>query len=65
MWLIIAIAIFYSLVWFAYELRHSIELVPHLEINKDGLVEIEGERFEIDETLLVNDTNLIHFKKPN
>jgi hypothetical protein len=65
MWLIITIAFVGVLLFFVCELSRAIELVPHLEINKDGLVEIEGERFEIDETLLVRDTDFIHFAKTN
>jgi hypothetical protein len=65
MWLLITIAFVCVLLFFAHELSMSIELVPHLEINKDGLVEIEGERFELDETLLVRDTDKIHFSKTN
>jgi hypothetical protein len=65
MWLIIAIAIFYSLVWFAYELRHSIELQPRLFVSKEGIYEVECQVCDIDETLLVSDTDRIHFAKTN
>lgn len=63
--IIIPCILTFALIWFAFELRQAIDIVPRLFVSKEGIYEVECQVCDIDETLLVRDTDFIHFAKTN